>query len=180
VAGGAARLIPARDFSTRRRPRGRAGDVAALVVACALLSAAVYTALLAWADARHARASVDAARKEIADANARATALQAAAAAEGAVGARAVWSVEAPPPRIVQALAELLPRDVRLETLNLRYGAQLEVEMTLTARTAAEYDLFLQALESSPAFDRIILGNESRTDAVRASVRARYHGGEGS
>ena len=39
---------------------------------------------------------------------------------------------------------------------------------------------FLQALEASSAFDRVVLGNESRTDTVRASVRARYRGGERS
>ena len=151
-----------------------------LAAASALLAVAIYSAASAWADARHARASVDEVRQEIATATARAKALQGAAGGEGAVGARAIWSVEAPPPRVVAALAGMLPRDVRLETLTLRYGAQLEIEMTLTARTAAEYDRFLQGLESSPVFDRIILGNESRTDAVRASVRARYHGGEGS
>jgi hypothetical protein len=174
-------VIPERDFSTRRRPRGRhAGDVALLAVAMALLAAAVYAAGSAWADARHARASYQEVRQQLADVEVRAKALQAAADVEGAVGARAVWSATAPPPRVVAALAQMLPRDVRLEALTLRYGAQLEVEMTLTARTAADYDRFLQALESSPAFDRIVLGDESRADAVRASVRARYHGGEGS
>jgi hypothetical protein len=173
-------VIPDRDFSTRRRPRGRrAGEVALLAVALALLAASVYAAGSAWADARHARASFEEVRQETAAAEARARALLAAAGAEGAVGARAMWSVEAPPPRVVGALGQMLPRDVRLETLTLRYGAQVDVEMTLTARTAADYDRFLQALESSPVFDRVVLGDESRADAVRASVRVRYHGGEG-
>jgi Tfp pilus assembly protein PilN len=174
-------VIPERDFSTRRRPRGRgAGDLALLAGAVALLAAAVYAAGSAWADARHARASVEEVRQEIGAAEARAKALQGPAGAAGAVGARAVWSAEAPPPRVVAALAQMLPRDVRLETLTLLYNDQLEVEMTLIARSAADYDRFLQALESSPAFDRIVLGDESRADAVRAFVRARYHGGEGS
>lgn len=173
-------MIPQRDFSSRRRPRGRAVDTTLLAAASTALALAVYSAGSAWVDARRARASVNEVRQEIATATARAKALQAAAGGEGAVGARAVWSVEAPPPRVVEALAGMLPRDVRLETLTLRYGAQLEIEMTLTSRTAAEYDRFLQGLEASPVFDRIVLGNESRSDAVRASVRARYHGGEGS
>lgn len=181
MAGGAARVIPDRDFSSRRRPRGRGPfDLAVLGVASALLLASAYAAGSAWVDARHARASLDEVRREIAAAEDRAKALQAAAGGEGEVGARAVWSATAPPPRVVAALAQMLPRDVRLETLTLRYAAQLEVEMTLTASTAADYDRFLQALESSPVFDRIVLGDESRADAVRASVRARYHGGEGS
>ena len=173
-------MIPERDFSTRRRPRGRRTDMGLMAVALVLLAAAVYPAGSAWADARQARASYEEVRAEIAAAEARAKALLAAAGAEGAVGARAVWSAEAPPPRVVAAVAQMLPRDVRLETLTLRYGAQLDVEMTLTARSAADYDRFLQALESSPVFDRVVLGDESRADEVRASVRARYHGGEGS
>lgn len=150
------------------------------MVAGLLLAVAVHAVASAWIDARHARANLEEVRAEIASATARAKALQAMASDDGAVGARAVWSVDAPPPRVVQALAEMLPRDVRLETLTLHYGAQLQVEMTITARSAADYDRFLQALESSSAFDGVVLGNESRTDAVRASIRARYHGGDAS
>jgi len=173
-------VIGERDFSSRRRPRGRhPGDVALLAVAIALLAASVYASASAWADARSARASFEEVRGEIAAAAARAKALK-PAGAEGAVGARAMWSAEAPPPRVVGALAQILPRDVRLETLTLLYDEELHVQMALTARSSADYDRFLQALESSPAFDRVVLGEETRTDAVRASVRARYHGGEGS
>lgn len=174
-------MNPERDFSTRRRPRGsRPGDIALLALGGIALAWSIYGAGSAWADFRRARASVDSVRHEIAAAEARIKELQAAAAGEGALGARAVWSVEAPPPRVIQALAEMLPAEVRLETVVLRYGAQLEVDVTLTARNAAEYDRFLRALESSAAFDRVVLGEETRTDAVRASIRARYHGGEGS
>jgi hypothetical protein len=174
-------MIPERDFSSRRRPRGRSpGEVALLAMAAALLAGSVYAAVSAAADARAARASFEEVRQETDAAEARAKALHAAAGAAGAVGARAVWSVEAPPPRVVAALAQMLPRDVRLDTLILRYDDELLVEMKLTARSAADYDLFLRALEASPAFDRIVLGDESRADAVRASVRARFRGGEGS
>jgi Tfp pilus assembly protein PilN len=174
-------VIPERDFSSRRRPRGRRpADVALLAAAAVLLLASAYAAGSAWLDARRARASLEEVRAEIAAAEDRAKALQAAAGADGEVGARAMWSVEAPPPRVVAALAQLLPRDVRLEALTLRYAGQLDLEMTLTARSSADYDRFVQALESSPVFDRIVLGEESRTDSVRASVRARYRGGEGS
>ncbi len=174
-------MIPARDFSSRRRPVGRsAGEVALLAAAGLLLAAALYQAGTAWADARRAQASFEEVRREIAAASERIKALQAAPGGRGAVGDRAVWSAEAPPPRVVAAIAEILPRDVRLDTLTLRYGAELEVEMTLTARTAADYDGFLRALESSPAFDRVVLGDETRTDAVKASVRARYQAGDPS
>lgn len=174
-------MNPDRDFSSRRRPRSaRPADAGLLAIAGLLLALSVYATGSAWADARHARASLDEVRQAIAAADQRIKELQGSAAAEGAVGARAMWSVEAPPPRVVGALAEILPPDVRLETLVLAYGAQLEIQMTLTARTARDYDRFLRALEASAVFDRIVLGEETRTDAVRASVRARYHAGEGS
>jgi len=174
-------LIAERDFSSRRRPRDRrAGDLVALALAALLLAASAYAAVSASEDARQAQASLDNVRRDIAAATARMKELQAAAGGEGGLGARAVWSIEAPPPRVVAAIGEMLPRDVRLDALVLRYGAQLEVEMTLTARTAEEYDRFLRALEASPAFDRIVLGEETRTDAVRASVRAHYQANGGS
>jgi Tfp pilus assembly protein PilN len=172
-------VIPERDFSSRRRRGRNPGEVALLAVAIALLAASVYATGSAWADARAARASFEEVRQEIAAADARAKALQ-PAGADGALGARAMWSAEAPPPRVVAALAGILPRDVRLETLTLVYDDELEVQLTLTARSSADYDRFLQALESSAAFDRVVLGEESRAAAVRASVRARYQGDEGS
>ena len=51
------------------------------------------------------------------------------------------------------------------------------MELALTARSAAAYDSFLEALERWGAFAGIAPGNESRGDVVRASVRARFHGG---
>jgi Tfp pilus assembly protein PilN len=174
-------VIPERDFGSRRRPRGRRpADTALLAVAAVLLLSSAYFTASAFLDARHARASLDEVRREIAAAEEGSRALEAPAGPGTDVAARAMWSAEAPPPRVVAALAEMLPRDVRIETLTLRYAAQLEVEMTLTARSAADYDRFLQALEASPVFDSITLGDEARTDTVRASVRVRYHGGEGS
>jgi len=174
-------VIPERDFGTRRRPRGRQpADTALLVAAAVVLLSSAYVTASAVLDARHARTSLDAVRQETAAADERARALEAPAGPETEVGARAMWSASAPPPRVVAALAEIVPRDVRIEGLTLRYAAQLSVEMTLTARSAADYDRFVQALEASPVFDSIVLGDEARTDTVRASLRARYHGGEGS
>ncbi len=174
-------MIRERDFSTRRRtPRGRAFDFALVGAAGLVLAAAVYAAGSAWAEARRARASYEEVRREIDAAATRIRALEKGGGDEASVDARAVWSVEAPPPRVVAALAEILPPEVRLETIVLRYGPRLEVEMTLTARDAGEYDRFLRALEASPVFDRLVLGDETRTDTVRASIRARYHAGEGT
>jgi hypothetical protein len=138
--------------------------------------AAGYAVGDAWADLRQARASLDDVQRDVAAADARIATLQATRGAEGTMGARAVWSLEAPPPRVVGEIARALPRDVRLEALTLRYGSELEVEMTLTARNPAAYEAFLDALESSPSFAGIAPGDESRDDAVRASVRARFGG----
>ena len=55
---------------------------------------------------------------------------------------------EAPPPRVVAALAQMLPRDVRLEALTLRYGAQLEVY-----RLRPSWDSVLRDAERSPSSD---------------------------
>ena len=171
-------MMGERDFSTRRRGRGPArGDLLLLVAGVLLLAAAGAAAGSAWADRRHARARLDEARRATAELQAKARALSGDAGPEGIVGARAIWTLEAPPPRVAAAVAEALPADVRLESLALRYGTELEVDMALTARSAAAYDLFLEALERSGAFDGIAPGSESRADVVRASVRARFNGG---
>jgi hypothetical protein len=163
-----------RDFSTRRRrPGAGRADVALLAAGVLLVAAAGGAAGSAWTDLRRARARLDEVRRETADAQARAKAL-AAVSPEGMMGARAVWSLEAPPPRVVSAIAQALPPDVRLESLALRYGADLEVDMTVTARSAAAYDAFLEALAASGRFAGVSPGDESRGEAVRASVRARF------
>jgi hypothetical protein len=172
-------VIGERDFSSRRRPRGIGrGDVLLLAAGVLLLAAAGASAGSAWADLRRARASLEEARRVTADSEAKARALAMDAGPEGSLGARAIWTLEAPPPRVVATVAAALPADVRLESIVLRYGSELEVEMVLTARSAAAYDLFLEGLERSGAFTGIAPGNESRGDEVRASVRARFRGGE--
>jgi hypothetical protein len=166
----------ARDFSTRRRPRGSGrADVFLLAAGVLLMAAAGGAAGSAWTDLRRARTRLEDVRRETAEAEARAKTL-AAAGPEGMMGARAVWSLEAPPPAVVSAIARALPPDVRLDALALRYGGDLEVEMNVTARTPAAYDAFLEALAGSGDFAAVSPGEESRVDAVRASVRARYGG----
>ena len=165
-----------RDFSSRRRRGGaRRADVALLAAGVLAMAAAGAAAGAAWTDLRRARARLDEVRRQTAEADARAKTL-AAAGPEGTTGARAVWSLEAPPPRVVSAIARALPPDVRLETLTLRYAADLEVEMSVTARSPAAYDKFLEALAASGDFAGVSPGQESRGDSVRASVRARYAG----
>ena len=169
-------MIGDRDFSTRRRKRaGSAADLALLGAGVIAMAAAGAAAGSAWADLRHARASLDEARRATAETEAKARALAGAGGPAGILGARAVWTLEAPPPRVVAAVAEAMPADVRLESLVLRYGAELDVEMAVIARTTSAYDGFLDALARSGSFSSVAPGNESRDQLVRAAVRARYN-----
>ena len=84
-----------------------------------------------------------------------------------------VWlTAEAPPPRVVAQVSDLLPPDVRLDALNLSYGRSLEVEMRVVARSWGAYDRLLERLEASPRLKDLVLGAESREGRVETTVRA--------
>ncbi len=86
-----------------------------------------------------------------------------------------VWlTTEAPPPRVLAQLGDLLPPDVRLDTLSLTYGRSLEVEMRVVARASGAYDRLLQRLEASPRIKDLVLGAESREGRVETTVRATF------
>ena len=171
-------MIGDRDFSTRRRRRaGSAADLALLAAGVIAMAASVAAAGSAWAGLREARASLEEARRATAEAEAKARALAGEGGPAGILGARAVWTLEAPPPRVVAAVAQAMPGDVRLESLALRYGADLDLEMAVVARTTSAYDAFLEALAKSGSFSSVAPGNESRDQVVRAAVRARYRAG---
>jgi hypothetical protein len=168
-------VIGDRDFSTRRRRRaGSAVDLALLAGGVIAMAGSGAAAGSAWADLRHARASLDETRRATAEAEGKARALAGEGGAAGLLGARAIWTLEAPPPRVVAAVAQAMPDDVRLDSLALRYGTELEVDMSVVARSAAAYDAFLEGLAKSGSFSSVAPGNESRDRLVRASVRARY------
>jgi hypothetical protein len=67
-----------------------------------------------------------------------------------------------------------LPGDARLERLSLQYGAALELDLEVGARSPAAYDRLLEALTGSDRLSQVQYGPEDRQGEVRASVKARY------
>jgi Tfp pilus assembly protein PilN len=166
-----------RDFSTTRRRARTTPLERGLVVAAALLFvAAAAAAGSGWADLRQATVALDEVRKETREAEARIQALDTRPGPTEALAARAVASAAAPPPRVVAELAALLPPDVRLEQLGMRYGRGVTLEMSVTARHAAAYDMFLERLERSPLFADVTPGDESRSRGARATIVVSYQG----
>ena len=84
------------------------------------------------------------------------------------MAAQALLTADAAPPRVVAALAELLPGDVRLDGISLRYADQVEVELRVAARTPSSFDLFLDRLQRSPSFAGVLPGEEDRRGQMRA------------
>ena len=60
--------------------------------------------------------------------------------------------------------------------LRLVYGGRLLLEMRVSARAAASYDLFLDRLARSPSFGEVLPGDENRQGEVHALVRAVWRG----
>ncbi len=139
---------------------------------------AAYFASDAWAELRRARAGVESERREAAVVAEKTRGLEVGRGG-GTLGSQIVLTAEAPPPRVVAALAALLPPDVRLDGVALAYGDNLGIEARVVARHAASYDLFLKRLSESPSFTGIVPGAESRQSGVQASVQMRYRGGAG-
>lgn len=168
-----------RDFSSRAHGRARWGTgERALVTAAGLLLALVgWWVAAVWSDHRHASARVQAAREELAGARSRAQANPSRRSPDDALVSRAVLTTEAPPGSVLKVLAALLPPDVRLDGLTLKYGERLELDLRVAARNAKAYDLFLSRLEASPLFERVEPGEENREGEVRTTVRAAFKGG---
>lgn len=166
------------DFSTRgKRPDLRAADVALLAAAAIALALAIGSAANAWSDLRRATADLDTARREAADAVARARSLEGRKGPDAVLSSRAFLTAEAPPPRVMADLESVLPGDVRLIALTLDYGERLDLGMQLSARHAASYDQFLQRLQQSPLFADVRPGEEVRDGGVRAQIQATYRVG---
>jgi hypothetical protein len=162
------------DFSSgRRRQQPAARDWALFGAGALSFLLSVGVAWQAWREARAGQAQLSVLRSERDEAAARVRALETSLRRDS-MATQAWLTVEAPPPRVVADLAELLPPEVRLEELSLRYGTRLEVAMTVAARRAPAYDLFLERLAASPRFADVVPGSESRGDEVRAELRAAY------
>ena len=165
-----------RDFSTRPRREGLPPlEVAIVALAALVLAWSAYAAYTARQEVARRRATVEQSRRELASSRARLAALE-SRSSDVALARQTLLTLDAPPPRVLATLAELMPPDVRLASVSLRYGERLELEMRVVARTSAAYDVFLERLQSSPAFERVLPGDENRDGEVRAAVRAGYRG----
>ena len=84
--------------------------------------------------------------------------------------------MQAAPPRLLSDLAALMPADVKLDSLALTYGDAIGMSMQVSARSGGAYEAFLQRLESSPRFEEVVPGEETRDGGVTASIQMRYRG----
>jgi Tfp pilus assembly protein PilN len=147
---------------------------AVLAAGAAALAVALFQAGRAWSREREARASLEASKAALAATQERLARLD--VRRPDSTAGQVLMTLEAPPQRVVAELSVLLPADVRLDSLALRYGPTLEIDMQVVARHRGAYDSFLERLEASPLFDEVTPGEENREAEVRGSVRAVYRG----
>jgi hypothetical protein len=165
------------DFSTRgRRPETRTADQAFLGVSALALALALASAAAAWSDLRRVQGDLAKTRTETEAVALAARDREARKGPDAVLSARALWTADSPPPRVLADLETLLPADVRLLSLDLDYGERLELGLRIAARRAPSYDLFLQRMQQSPLFADVRPGEEVRDGGVRAQVRAAYRG----
>ena len=161
------------DFSTSPRPsRVSAWERLALVSGVLALLLAGAAAWRARADARDARARLASVLGEVQSSGRRLHALESRARP----GTLRLPASEAPPARVVAAVAALLPGDVRLEAFSIDYR-QGVLEIAVFAREAAAWDRLLDRLSRDRRFDDVRPGPESRDAEVKSTVRARWTGG---
>jgi Tfp pilus assembly protein PilN len=161
------------DFSSRPRARVPAGADAILLAFA--LAAALVTVRAVWsarAEGASAQARLEEARRETEDARRRVDALE--KATSDGVSRQAWLTAEAPAPLVIERLGELLPPDVRLESLLLIYGRALEVEMRVAARDPRAYDRLVERLLASPLVKDVVLGAENREGEVQTTVHATF------
>jgi hypothetical protein len=163
-----------RDFSTRPRRRGLTrGESAWLLAGLAACAVAGWSTADAWAEHRDAVARLGQASAEADGLRDRLQGLRRAGGGD-ALAAQAALSAEAPPERVIGAVAALLPEDVRLESASLAYRQDLQVELQVAARRPAAFDELLERLQRAPSFADVLPGDEDRTGEMRAVIRGRY------
>lgn len=161
------------DFSTRPRARALAGaDAILLTLAVAAALVTVRAVWSAGAEGVSARARLEEARRETGEVRRRVEALE--KGASDGVSRQAWLTAEAPAPYVIEKLGELLPPDVRLESLLLTYGRGLEVEMKVAARNPGAYDRLVERLLASPRVKDVVLGAENREGEVVTTLHATF------
>lgn len=164
--------MSAPDFSTTPRRRPPARDLALVIVAVGLALFSVRAAVAAHSEREKARARVAEVQADIEASKARLRTLEVrGGGGEGPLG-RALLTSEAPFPRVVAEIAEALPPEVRLESINLVYGRELALEMNVVARDPRAFDRLLERLDSFPRLRDVRPGPENREGEVRTTVRA--------
>jgi Tfp pilus assembly protein PilN len=164
-----------RDFSSRpRRTATRPLDLALLAGGALALLYSGYAAGDAWSGLRRAEARVDEAVAESEATQARVRELEARRGTAQTAAYQALFTAEAPPPRVLARLAELMPGDVRLEAVSLSYANPLALQIDVSARNASSYDLFLDRLQRSPHFADVLPGEENRDGELRTSIQMTY------
>lgn len=161
------------DFSTSPRPsRRRAWERLSLAVA------AVAAALVAWAAVRAREEAASAGlrlaqtQQEVSQLSARLRVLE-----KGRPPAIGVAQTSSPT-RIVSGIAQVLPRDARLEALHIDYEHGTAIEMRVTTRDVAAWDRLLDRLASAAEFREVTPGPELREGPVTSAVHARWVGGQ--
>ncbi len=164
--------MSAPDFSAapRRRPPSRDLVLAAVAVGLALLS--VRAAVVAHNERQRAQSRVAEVQADIEASKARLRGLGGRGGGNDGPLGQAVLTTEAPFPRLVAEIAEVLPSDVRLERIGLEYGRELAVEMNVVARDPRAFDRLLERLDSFPRLRDVRPGPENRAGEVRTTVRA--------
>ncbi len=165
------------DFSSSAPPAVplAGADRAWLAGGALLLLAALLAGVRAQQDLELARGRLDQARSQARSAEARARAgSQRLEPAETELRGQARLGLLAPPSRVLADLEARLPRGVRFERIGLAYGADLRLELQVTAREARDYDRFLEQLEASPRFSELAPGPENRDGELRSSLGLRY------
>ena len=167
-----------RDFSSRPRRRPpQPVDLGLIGIGVLTLIFAGYATGTSWADFKRARQHVADVRRDTEAAQARLKTMEARSAPTAALATQALLSADAAPPRVLADLAALMPPDVKLDTLNLTYGEGVGMSMHVSAKGTGAYEAFLQRLESSPLFEEVVPGEETRDGGVSASIEMRYRGG---
>ncbi len=166
-----------RDFSSGRRPAASWVERTWLVAGVAALAWSGVLAINVRGKVTRVEASVQELGGELARAQAAARGRPSRPQPEVRLAERARQVQEAPPGRIVEELASLLPDDVRFEALALTYDGRAELDLDVVAADAAGYDLFLARLASSPHVADVRPGPESREGELRSRVRIVFRGG---
>jgi len=165
------------DFSTVPRPRrAPARELVAVILGLLALGFAIRTASATRREASAARERVASVRREIGSLEARLRAVDARTTQGGEMLGRAAAAGEAPPERIVAAIARALPDDARIERLTIGYDDAISLEMRLVARDAAAWDRALDRLVRAGPFEEVIPGPEHREGEIRTTVSARWAG----